>query len=581
MKFNVLAQAFAEIEPIQSRLEMTRLLADLLHRATPSEASIICNIALGQLNPPYIGTQFNIAEKSAIKSVALLLDLDGSVVAKKEKELGDLGSFVVQEKWHGDTEPTVHHVYEALGKLEAIGGVGSQEEKVEQLQNLLKSVDPVSAKYILRIVLGQLRLGFSDMTLVDALSWMVAGDKSLRATIEDAYNVCADLGLIASELKEHGIKAIESMHVHVGIPIRPAAAERMPNAREIVEKLGSCVAQPKLDGFRLQFHIDNTHKTPRIAFFSRNLQDMSHMFPELTAACAELLVKTLICEGEAIAYDPNTNTFLPFQETVKRKRKHGIDTMATEYPLRAFMFDILYLDGVELLKEPHECRRAKLLGVFKHAKGDTLQVISEQPIETVHQLENYFNENISSGLEGVVVKRPYSIYTPGKRNFNWIKLKRQEEEEGHLEDTIDCVILGYYAGSGKRAAFGIGAFLVGVFNEHEDCYETIAKIGTGLKDADWHELKKKCDHNAVAVKPKNVRCPKELVPDVWTAPEMVCMVRADEITLSPVHTAGKTEHELGYALRFPRIMGYRPDKSAREATTVAEIKHLFKDQKKR
>lgn len=579
MKFSFLAQAFAEIEPIQSRLEMTRLLAELLKKATPSEASIMCNVALGQLNPPYIGTQFNLAQKSAIKSVALLVGMESATVAKHVKQVGDIGSFVAQEQWDGDAEPTIHQIYEALSKLEHIGGAGSQEEKIEQLYLLLKSVDPISAKYLLRMVLGQLRLGFSDMTLVDALSWMSAGDKSLREPIEDAYNVCADLGLIAAQLKEKGIKAIEQMHVHVGIPIRPAAAERMPNARAIVDKMGTCVAQPKLDGFRLQIHIDHTKKPVHIAFFSRNLQDMSYMFPELTAACLELDVQTFIGEGEAIAYDPNTNTFLPFQETVKRKRKHGIQEMVTEYPLRAFLFDILYLDGQELLKEPHERRRSKLLKLFKTNKNDTLQVIQEQPIESAQELEHYFNENISAGLEGVVVKRPYAIYTPGKRNFNWIKLKRQEEEEGHLEDTIDCVILGYYAGSGKRAQFGIGAFLVGVFNEHEDRYETIAKIGTGLKDADWHDLKKKCDALHVAEKPKNVFCPKELVPDVWTVPEIVCMVRADEITLSPVHTAGKTEHALGFALRFPRFMGYRPDKSAREATTVDEIKHLFKDQK--
>jgi len=169
-----------------------------------------------------------------------------------------------------------------------------------------------------------------------------------------------------------------------------------------------------------------------------------------------------------------------------------------------------------------------------------------------------------------------SIYQPGKRNFNWIKLKRQET--GHIEDTIDCVILGYYSGHGKRASFGIGALLVGVYNKNKDCFQTIAKIGTGLSDKEWREQRKICDEISVKVKPKNIECAKGLVPDVWVSPEIVCLIRADEITLSPLHSAGATKKDHGFALRFPRIMGYRPDKSPKEVTTIKEINRLYDDQ---
>jgi len=240
------------------------------------------------------------------------------------------------------------------------------------------------------------------------------------------------------------------------------------------------------------------------------------------------------------------------------------------------LFDLLYVDGQEYLTKTHAQRRKKLLSLFKNAPADTVQVIQEKKIKTAQELEDYFNQNIAAGLEGLVVKREDSVYQPGKRNFNWIKLKRQEE--GHLEDTIDCVILGYYAGKGKRAAFGIGAFLVRVYNKKLDQFQTIAKIGTGLSDAEWKKLKKECDRIEVRNRPVNVVCPKELYPDVWTAPELVCIIRADEITLSPLHTAGKTEKDLGFALRFPRFMGARPDKSPEQATAVKEIKGLYKDQ---
>ena len=577
MKFSYVSQVFDEIEKISGRLEITKLLADLLKKASPIESKIICYLSLGKLNPPYIGTQFQIAEKNFYKVIANLLSMDELEVKKLAKKYGDIGSVLELGKWRRTDDLTVTQLYKELHKIEGISGVGAQEGKINALYGLMRKLDPISAKYVARIVIGKLRLGFSDMTVVDALSWMEVGDKSLRKQIENAYNVCADIGLIAQTLKEGGIDAIGHMGIQIGVPIRPAAAERMPTAKAIVEKIGDCIAQPKLDGFRLQIHLDKTKKTPVIRFFSRNLIDMSYMFPDIAQAIEDLDVQELICEGEAIVQDPNTGNFLPFQETVKRKRKHGIEQAVSDMPLCVFVFDLLYLDGQEFLTKTHTKRRKELINLFKNYKDETIQVIEEKKIETAKELEKYFTENIAAGLEGLVVKKPDSHYQPGKRNFNWIKLKRQEET-GQLEDTVDCVILGYYAGKGKRAFFGIGAFLVGIFNKKEDTFQTIAKIGTGVKDLEWIELKNRCDKIAVENKPKNVQCPKELFPDVWTSPEIVCLIRADEITMSPLHTAGKTMKELGFALRFPRFMGYRPDKSPTEATTVKEIKRLYKDQ---
>jgi DNA ligase-1 len=576
MKFKELADYFYQIELESSRLEMTRLLAKLLQEATPAEAEIICNISMGQLHAPYIGTQFNLAEKNIIKVLADVLDSDEKYIAEQAKTVGDLGIIIEMGQWQSHNQPSVCDVYQSLCAIEHISGVGSQEEKNKMLKELILSLDSRSAKYVVRIILGILRLGFSDMTLIDALSWMQAGDKSLRHSIEHAYNVCADIGRIARILKEQGIDAVKHMEPHVGTPIRPAAAERMPTPQALFEKLGPCIAQPKLDGFRLQIHYDRSQNPPLIKFFSRNLIDMSHMFPDLAQAIEQLPVQSLIAEGEAIVFDQNSNTFLPFQETVKRKRKHGIEKAIEDFPLQFFMFDVLYLDGKSMLGLTHQTRRAQLVNLCKHMPSSVVKVIEEKNIHNAKELENYFAQNISAGLEGLVVKRPDAIYQPGKRNFNWIKLKRSEE--GHLEDTIDCVILGYYAGSGKRASFGIGAFLVGIYNPEQDCFETVAKIGTGLKDLDWIELKAKCDNIAIGQKPKNVICAPELYPDDWVNPHLVCVVRADEITVSPLHTAGKTEHHLGYALRFPRFISYRSDKTALEATTSQEIKKLYQDQ---
>lgn len=619
MKFDTVADYFERIELVSGRLEITALLAELLRQATPEEASIICNFSLGQLNPPYKGTQFNLAIKNVIKVVALVLQVPQALIVEQIKKVGDIGLIIATGDWHAihenntrttdlekktdllqqkktdrqnqqlsilgssedadtdcNAELTVQQIYDALRLIEQTSGTGSQEEKITQLTHLLKQTSPLSAKYILRIILDTLRLGFSDMTLIDALSWMEAGDKSLRKTIEHAYNICADLGLIAALLKKDGINALEHMVIHTGIPIRPAAAERLPTAQAIIEKVGPAVAQPKLDGFRVQVHINKTTATHEIHFFSRNLLDMSYMFPDLIPPLLDLPVENIIAEGEVICFDQYTGNFLPFQETAKRKRKHDIDQAIKDFPLKLFIFDLLYLNNQSLLTEAHAQRRDELCTLFSSYTQKNIHIIDEVKINTGQELEHYFLENISSGLEGVIVKRPDAPYQPGKRNFNWIKLKRQET--GHLEDTIDCVILGYYAGSGKRAQFGIGAFLVGVFNPERDIFETVAKIGTGLKDTEWRQLKEACDALTVKEQPHNVSCFKDLAPDVWVWPEIVCLVRADEITLSPVHTAGKTENHLGYALRFPRIMGYREDKKATDATTVEEVQRLYEDQ---
>lgn len=576
MKFIEVAQSFDVIEPIAARLEITRLLADLFKKASPHEAEIIASLSLGQLHAPHIGTQFNIAEKNLIKAVADVLGRPEAEIKKEVKSAGDVGLVLASYEWKMEKELTVVHVYEALCRIEQMGGTGSQEEKIKELSQLFASLDPLSAKFVARIVLGKLRLGFSDMTIIDALSWMEVGDKSLRGTIEDAYNICADIGFIAKTLKEGGIEAIKKMHIQMGTPILPSAAERLPTAKAIFEKLGVCYAEPKLDGFRLQIHLDKRKHKPEVHFFSRNLQDMSAMFPDIAQELLKLDVEDLICEGEAIGYDPNTGGFLPFQETVKRKRKHGIEQATTEYPLKVFLFDLLYLNDKDYLDVPYLQRHAQLEKIIKSAHSDQIFVIEHKKMDSAKELEDYFFATVATGLEGLVVKRPDALYQPGKRNFNWIKLKRQEE--GHLEDTLDCVVLGYYAGKGKRTHFGVGAFLVGIYNKSKDVFQTVAKIGTGMTDEEWKDLKKRCDAMHSAHKPKNVECAKELTPDEWVIPEVVCSVRADEITLSPLHTAGKTAEKLGYALRFPRFMGYRPDKGPDEATTDKEIVRLYEDQ---
>ncbi|MBI3486431.1 ATP-dependent DNA ligase [Candidatus Daviesbacteria bacterium] len=322
-------------------------------------------------------------------------------------------------------------------------------------------------------------------------------------------------------------------------------------------------------------HNCQIHKMDKkVRLFSRNLEETTLMFPDLIQGVLnQIKAKSVILDSEALAFNPESEEFLPFQETTKRRRKYDIAEMAKKLPLRAFVFDIMYLNGRSLVDLPL-AERIKLLK--ETIRGD--EVLIPQPGEITSdakRVETLFDDALTKGLEGLIVKRPDSKYEAGARNFNWVKLKRHSN--GELKDTIDCVILGYIFGRGKRAAFGAGALLVGVYDKAKDEFVTVSKIGTGLTDDEWREIHKRADKIKVDKKPARVN--SLLVPSVWIKPEIVIEVLADEITKSPTHTAGKDESGVGYALRFPRLVKFREkDKTAEDATTVKELVEMYEQQ---
>lgn len=315
----------------------------------------------------------------------------------------------------------------------------------------------------------------------------------------------------------------------------------------------------------------------KVQVFSRNLEETTTMLPDVVAGVLkQVKADSIILDSESLAYNPESEEFLPFQETTKRRRKHGIDEAAKALPLKSFVFDIMYLNGKALVDLP---LRERLQMMQESIQGD--EVLLVQPGEFVKNSERVselFEDALTKGLEGLIVKRPDSQYQAGARNFNWIKIKRHSS--GELKDTIDCVILGYIFGRGKRAEFGAGALLVGVYDKDRDEFVTVSKIGTGLTDEEWREIHKRADKIKLSHKPPRVN--SILEPSVWIKPEIVIEVVADEITKSPVHTAGKVEKEPGYALRFPRLVRFREnDKHSEDATTVKELIEMYNLQYKR
>jgi len=571
--FSELSGYLDRLESTTSRNDLVKTLAELYTKTSPDEIQPLTYLIQGRLVPFFEPVEIGLGEKLVMAAIAQAFGTSLDYLAKLFGRLGDLGLVAAQLAGHGSSSALpVTEVHARLLDIARAAGAGSVEEKRSLFAALLNRVDHTSAKHLVRIALGRLRLGIGDPTVLDALSFARKGDRSLRPALERAYNRVSDLGLIAKTFWSGGEREVNALEVTVGRPIRSQLAERLPNPEAVIKKLGLVAVQPKYDGIRVQIH--KSGEVVRV--FSRNLEDYTLMFSELTAAARALSDATLILDGEAIAYSKELEEYLPFQLTASRRRQHGIEQAARELPLVAFVFDILYRNGRDLTDLPYEERLALVDEVIA---GST--VLLPAPIiktDSVEVLTKTLLDYISQGLEGVVVKRPDSKYQAGARNFNWVKLKRHTS--GELSDTVDLVLLGYYFGKGKRAEFGVGALLAGVYDAENDRFATITKLGTGLSDAEWRQIHERADTLQVDQRP--ARVDSILVPDVWLKPEVVVEVMADEITPSPRHTAGKVGDEPGFALRFPRVVSFRgADKRAEDATTVHEIAELFRQQRER
>lgn len=575
MKFTRLADYFEKLESETKRNELIQIMSEVFKAANASEIDKICYLLQGRVVPFFDSTEIGMAEKMVEQAVALAYGVEREVVAKLSAEKGDMGiaAWILNEKAkQNPSDVTVSEVHAILLKIAQTTGEGSVEKKIFQLSDLLKKVNPAGAKHLVRVPLGLTRLGIGDPTVLDALSTAKNKDKLLRKNLEEAYNKTSDLGFVAKIFWEKGIKAVDEVELQVGKPMRPALAERLPDAEAVVKRMGEEFAvEPKFDGFRCQVHKDGNS----IKIFSRNLEDFTSSFPDLVkGSLAEIEAKSVILEGEAIAYNPVTGEFLPFQETTKRRRKYGVAEAAEKMPLKLFCFDLLYLNGKDITKIPYQERRAKLKDIIRDDSVVVMEAIGKIA-HSAKDLTTQFEEAITEGLEGVMIKKLDAPYQAGARNFNWIKFKRMVG--GELSDTVDCVLLGYLYGTGKRTAFGVGGLLVGVYNDKEDTFESISRIGTGLTDEEWRQVKSMADKNKLDHKPARVN--SLINPSVWVEPEIVLEIFADEITRSPLHTAGKKGDEAGYALRFPRLVSFRgSSKRAEDATTVGEIEKMYKNQ---
>jgi len=583
LRYAVIAEAYEKIEATTKRLEMTDFLVNLLKNTSKELIDKVVYLTQGKIYPDFVGLEIGVAEKLAIKALARASGRKESEIKESLKKTGDIGETV--QKFIANKRQvtffqqplTVQRVYETLDKMAKALGSGTVDLKMALLAGLLAGATPKEAKYIMRTVTGNLRLGIADMTVLDALAIAYGGGKENRGYLERAYNVSSDLGRVAKIVAEKGLEGVKNFEISVGEPIRGMLCERLSSPEEILEKLGGkCIAEYKYDGERIQAH----KKGDEVTLFSRRLENISSQYPD----AIELLKKNVkaedaILEAECVAIDPDTGEMRPFQELMHRRRKYGIGKAMEEYPVSLFIFDALYVDGEDLTLNPYPIRHRALEETIE--ASDRVEIAKYIRTDNVEEMEKFFLEAIENGCEGLVCKSiaEDSVYQAGARGWLWIKYKRDYKSE--MRDTVDLVVVGAFHGRGKRAGI-YGALLLAAYNPNNDTFETVTKCGTGFTDENLAKLPKIMKKHVIPHKHPRVQSIVEA--DVWFEPAVVIEVLGAEITSSPIHTCAMNDirKDSGLAIRFPRFTGnYRFDKSAEDATTPMEIMEMYRNQLKR
>ncbi len=582
MDYAIIADAYEKIEATTKRLEMTDLLVTLLE-STPQEIiSKVVYLTQGKLYPDFTGIEIGIAEKLAIKALVRSSGRKESEFLEDLQKTGDLGEAAEkqlakkkQSTFFSKTL-TVEHVYETLDRMAKISGSGAVDSKMALFAGLLSDASPKEAKYLVRTVTGNLRLGIADMTVLEALSIAYGGGKESREHVERAYNICSDLGRVSEILAREGLEAVKKMQVMVFEPIRPMLAERLASPEEILEKFsGKCEAEYKYDGERIQAHKNDNE----VVLYSRRLENISSQYPDVVELVRkQVAAKEAIFEAECVAVDLETGDLRPFQELMHRRRKYGVEAAMEQYPISLFTFDLLYVDGRDLTLDPFTIRRRALGKTI--LVNECMRLATQKTVSNPKDLEDFFEEAIAEGCEGLICKSiaKDSVYQAGNRGWLWIKYKRDYKSE--MTDTVDLVVVGAFHGRGKRAG-AYGALLLATYNYDTDMFETVTKCGTGFTDkdiADLHEMLQK--H---VVPRKNSRVSSTLEADVWFEPSLVLEILGAEVTLSPIHMCAmdSIRKGSGLAIRFPRFTGkYRTDKSPQDATTSKEIIEMYQGQLK-
>ena len=580
MEFSIIAEIFERMESTTKRIELTNLLVELLKKTPKKIIPNAVYLLQGIIRPNFEGVELGVAEKLAIRAISKSSGLSIKKIEEDYKKCGDLGltaSNILKLKTQTTftaEKITLERVYETLFRIAKLVGKGSQDLKMKYISSLLNDATPLEAKFVLKILLGTLRLGIAENTIMDALAIAFTGKKENKEQIENAYNVSSDLGKVSLLIATDGIDEIKKFKISLFSPIRPMLADRVKSEKEAIKKMSEIfAAEYKLDGERVQIH----KQANEVVLFSRRLENITQYYPDIVENVKKSLsVNEGVFEAEIVPVNENTGEFLPFQELMHRRRKYKLEKAISQYPITVNFFDVLYFDKKDCLNLEYSERR-KILEKLVN-EDDFSKLVPMLLVKNENEIEDFLENSINSGCEGLMLKTLDAPYRAGARGSNWLKLKREYRNE--LGDSLDLIVIGAYFGRGRRTGL-YGTLLLGTYNLDKDNFPSVCKVGTGFTDESLDQLYQILS-NKITLK-KNSRVVSEMEADVWFEPELVLEIVASEITLSPIHKTGLNliRKGSGFALRFPKFTGkIRYEKAVEDASTDEEVLTLYKGQSK-
>lgn len=559
MKYSKLCEIYEELEGNPSRLKKTEILAVFLKKLKREKDKEIIYLLQGKIFPDYDERETGISEQLVIKALSKSTGISSSEIEKLWKKLGDLG-LVAEEITRKKKQATLssrdlttEKVLGNLQKLPALEGKGTVDKKLALISELLTAADPKEAKYIIRTLLSDMRIGTGAGTMRDSIVWSCFDkeDREKYDAVQDAYDKTTDWKLVFEQACK-GIKSLEKTSLTPGQAVKVMLYPKVSDVDEAFERAGKPAAfEYKYDGFRMMINKDEQGK---IKLFTRRLDDVSKQFPDVIKYVKESIKgESFIIDAEAVGYDPKTKKYRPFQEISQRiRRKYDIERLEKELPVEVIIFDIIYYDKKSYIKTPFEERRKLLEKIIKKQKHKI--ILAEQLVtDDEEKTQKFYDKAIEEGQEGLMVKRLDAPYKPGSRIGYGYKLKPKDHD-------FDLVIIRAEYGTGKRAGW-LTSYTVACKNRDE--FLEVGKVSTGLKEKEEEGLSFK-----ELTKKLNPLIEKEEGRKVEVRPKVVVTVVYQNIQKSPTYASG-------FALRFPRITRLRPDRNTEDIATLNEIKKEY------
>lgn len=556
MDYSKLADVYEKLESISSKHGKRDILAELLKDTSMEELERIVLLAIGQVFPSYSEEELGVAENMMKRAIEKATGHSGIKVVEEFKKTGDLG--LVAEKFVKSKSQatlmrkrlTVERVFESIRKLPDMVGAGSQERKLNIIAELVSSAEPKEARYIVRTVLGTLRIGVAEGVVRDAIAKAFNVDAK---DVEHAWNMMPDYGEVAKIAKSEGGRGLKDVKIRVGTSVQVLLCEKSPDLESAIEKFKEAAIEIKYDGARVQIHKDGKD----IVLFTRRLENVTKQFPDLIKFANDAVrAKRCILDGEVLGIDKKTGKPLPFQQLSQRiQRKYDIEKMVRDIPIQVNLFDVLYVDGEVLLEKNLKERRGILEKIVKPIPGK-FQFAEQLVTKDLKEAERFYNRALKLGEEGVIVKNLHSKYQPGRRVGYWLKVKP-------IMEPLDLVIIGADWGTGKRANW-LSSYILACRDSNTGKFLECGMMGTGLTDYQFKEMTRKLRLLIVDEHGRSVRL----------KPHIVFEIGYEEIQRSP-------KYESGFALRFPRLIRDRSaDKGPEDADTLARLKKLYESQRK-